>query len=254
MLAAVHERRLRDLWRSAGWPCRDNVELDLLAAGLLSRHLDEKGIETLRLTDAGVAQLAAKRRRHQTALTAHEALVQRVALQQQRAGRVVWCGLSLRAPLAVGPSVQAAVAPNPETTHLPGLAAVQPVQPVQPVQWAIAMPDVYAIRLTTVEAYVEAAAYEIKVSRADLLGDLRRPAKAAAYLALAGQCWYVLKRGIAQVSEIPPVFGVMWTDESGFETARPAPVRPYKLPFAVWMALARATALPPLADDDQQLI
>ena len=116
------------------------------------------------------------------------------------------------------------------------------------------MPDVYAIRHTTVEAYLEAAAYEIKVSRADLLSDLRRPAKAAAYLALAGQCWYVLKRGIAQVEEIPPVLGVMWADETGFETARAAPVRPYRLPFAVWMALARATALPPLADDSQQLI
>lgn len=115
------------------------------------------------------------------------------------------------------------------------------------------MPDVYAIRYTTVEAYVEAAAYEIKVSRADLLGDQRRPAKAAAYLALAGQCWYVLKRGIAQLEEIPAALGVMWADEAGFEAARPAPVRPYKPPFAVWMALARASALPPLGDADQAL-
>ena len=83
---------------------------------------------------------------------------------------------------------------------------------------------------------------------------MRRPAKAAAYLALSGQCWYVLKRGIAQVEEIPSVFGVMWADETGFETARAAPVRSYRLPFAVWMALARASALPPLADDSQQLI
>jgi hypothetical protein len=46
----------------------------------------------------------------------------------------------------------------------------------------------------------------------------------------------------------------MWADEAGLETARPAPVRPYRLPFAVWMALARATALPPLADDGQALL
>ncbi len=263
MLAAVHERRLRDIWRSAGWPCRDNVELDLLAAGLVSRHLDDMARETLRLTDAGIAQLAAKRRRHQAALTAHEALVQRVAVQQQRAGRVVWCGLSLRAPLVVQPELQAATLPDPtdptdptdaQTPPLHGLALTQALPTLKPVQWAIAMPDVYAIRHTTVESYVEAAAYEIKVSRADLLGDLRRPAKAAAYLALAGQCWYVLQRGIAQAEEIPAVFGVMWADENGFETARPAPLRPYTLPFAVWMALARATALPPLADDSQGLI
>ena len=253
-MSAAHERRLRDIWRSAGWPCRDNIELDLLAAGLVSRQHDGSGVEALCLTDAGIAQLAAKRRRHQTALTAHEALVQRVAQQQQRAGRVVWCGLSLRAPLAcVGaPSAADALAQQPpELPHMEDAAAAVPA-PAQ--QWAMAMPDVYAIRHTTVEAYVEPAAYEVKVSRADLLGDLRRPAKAAAYLALAGQCWYVLKRGIAEAEEIPAAFGVLWADEAGFECARPAPVRPFKLPFAVWMALARAAALPPLADDSQQLM
>ena len=134
------------------------------------------------------------------------------------------------------------------------MALMQAGPAVKPALWAMAMPDVYAIRHTTVEAYMDAAAYEIKVSRADLLGDLRRPAKAAAYLSLAGQCWYVLKRGIAQVDEIPAIFGVMWADENGFEAARPAPVRPYRLPFAVWMALARASPLPPLADDSQMLI
>lgn len=261
-LPALHERRLRDIWRSAGWPCRDNIELDLLAAGLLSRHSDTRGFETLRLTDAGIQQLAAKRRRHQTALSAHEALVQRVALQQQRAGRVVWCGLSLRAPLPA-PTLpadephQAGAAPWLPLLEGDGLASPQPPLPLPPpplVHWAMAMPDVYAIRHTTVEAYVEPAAFEIKVSRADLLGDLRRPAKAAAYRALASQCWYVLKRGIAELEEIPAAFGVMWADDAGLEAARPAPARPYKLPFAVWMALARATALPPLAEDGQAML
>lgn len=259
-LSALHERRLRDIWRSAGWPCRDNIELDLLAAGLLSRCSDAAGCETLQLTDAGIQLLAAKRRRHQAALSAHEALVQRVATQQQRAGRVVWCGLNLRAPLP-GPAaaLPAAAAAIHRAQPLP-LLAEDPAQALpsaptpDPVHWAMAMPDVYAIRHTTVEAYVEPAAFEIKVSRADLLGDLRRPAKAAAYLALASQCWFVLKRGIAQAEEIPPAFGVIWADEAGLETARPAPARPFKLPFAVWMALARATALPPLSDDGQALL
>ena len=248
-LSAAHERRLRDIWRSAGWPCHDNIELDLLAAGLVSRQLDGAGRDTLRPTDAGLQRLAHKRARHQAALSAHEALVQRVALQQQRAGRVVWCGLSLRAPLQVsvaGPVPSATATATATATPAPEAA-------LNAVQWAVAMPDVYAIRHTTVEAYVEPVAFEIKVSRADLLGDLRRPAKAAAYLALASQCWYVLKRGIASVDEIPPFFGVMWADDGGFEAARSAPVRPFKLPFTVWMALARATALPPLADDGQEM-
>ena len=33
-LPLTHRRRLRELWRSAGWPCRDAVEVDLLAAAL----------------------------------------------------------------------------------------------------------------------------------------------------------------------------------------------------------------------------
>ena len=276
---AGHERRLRDIWRSAGWPCHDNIELDLLAAGLVCRLMDGSGRETLRLTDAGIEKLALKRQRHQAALTAHEALVQQVALQQQRAGRVVWCGLTLRAPLVGSGGQQESKQQSKQQSQqperrdgalqqLPVLAdlaepapssdhASEPLeaaQAAQSVQWVLAMPDVYAIRHTTVEAYVEPAAFEIKVSRADLLGDLRRPAKAAAYLALASQCWYVLKRGIADLDEIPAVFGVLWADEARLDVGRPAAVRAFRLPFAVWMALARAQPLPPLAEDGQAMI
>ena len=152
------------------------MELDLLAAGLLRRQWDDQGRETLQVTDAGVEVLAATRRRHQAALGAHEALVQRVALDMQRAGRVVWRGLSLHAPLATEGG---------------------------PKRWALAMPDVFSIRHTTVEAYVEPVVHEIKVSRADLLADLRRPAKALAYVALSSQCWYVVSSGIAQENDVP---------------------------------------------------
>lgn len=34
-LKKVHTRRLREMYRSAGWPCLDVVEIELLAAGLL---------------------------------------------------------------------------------------------------------------------------------------------------------------------------------------------------------------------------
>ena len=32
-LGPMHRRRLREVWRSAGWPCHDLIELDLLADG-----------------------------------------------------------------------------------------------------------------------------------------------------------------------------------------------------------------------------
>jgi hypothetical protein len=227
--SAPHRRRLREVWRSAGWPCRDGIELDLLAAGLLQPRHDGQGRETLHLTEAGLQLLAATRQRNQAALTAHETLVGRVAAEMQRAGRIAWRGLSLRAPL---PAQQADGA----------------------TQWALAMPDVYSIRHTTVEDYTEPVAHEIKVSRADLLSDLRRADKGAAYLALSSQCWYVLRAGIASADEVPPAFGVMFADEAGLSVARPAPRRAMRVPFAVWMALARATAVPVPDEEAQSLL
>jgi hypothetical protein len=226
-LAAVHKRRLRDMWRSAGWPCRDPVELDLLAAGLLQRQWDDQGRETLRVTDAGIELLATTRRRSQAARGAHEDLVERVAQAMQGAGRLVWRGLSLRAPL-VGEDGR--------------------------TQWQVAMPDVFSIRHTTVEDWVEPVVHEIKVNRSDLLADLRRPAKGQAYQALCSQCWYVLKRGIAQEAEVPPLFGLMVADEHGLEVLRPAPQRPQRLSFGTWMALAKAHAEPSTFDDQQELL
>lgn len=224
MIGTPHHRRLREIWRSAGWPCQDLVEVELLAAGLLERLRDEAGRETLRVTDAGIQVLAATLQKNRTARSAHEALVERVAREMQRAGRVVWRGLSLRAPLP---------APDGGTS------------------WAIAMPDVFSIRHTTVEDYAEPVVHEIKVRRADLLADLRRAEKGGAYLALASQCWYVLKDGIAREDEIPPAYGVMLARDGGLDVARPAPRRAARVPFAVWMALARANCEPP-ADDEAQ--
>jgi hypothetical protein len=213
-LPSAHRRRLRELWRSAGWPCHDPIELDLLAAGLLQRHWDPAGRETLRLSDSGLQALAAARRQAQAALAAHEALVARLAEAQQHAGRLVWRGLALRAPL-------------------PAEAGGG---------WALARPDVFSIRHTTLEDQTEPVVHEIKVSRADLLADLRQPAKGAAYRALASQCYYVLRQGIAEPAEVPPEYGVMLADAAGIELARPAPKRAMRLPFAVWMALARSGA------------
>lgn len=229
-LTTAHHRRLRAVWRSAGWPFQDLLEVELLAAGLLSRERDAQGRETVRVTDAGVAVLAQTLQRNRAARSAHEALVARVAREMQRAGRVVWRGLSLR--VQVGGDAAAT-------------AAGEAVQ----AGWAIAMPDVYSIRHTTVEAYVEPVAHEIKVRRADLLADLRRPAKGEAYRWLSGECWYVIREGIAQPQEIPEVYGVLMARPDGaLDVARPAPKRGLRLPFAVWMALARAT--PERADDD----
>ena len=176
-LTAIHRRRLREIWRSAGWPCQDLIEIELLAAGLLERLRSASGHETLRVTDAGIALLADTLQRNRRTRDAHEALVERVAREMTRSGRLAWRGLSLRVRVEEG--------------------------------WAMAMPDVYSIRHTTVEAYLEPIVHEIKVRRADLLCDLRIAAKRAAYVQLSSECWYVIARGIAEPEEIPPECGVI---------------------------------------------
>lgn len=228
LITPAHHRRLRAVWQSAGWPFQDMLELDLLAAGLLQRQQDGQGRETVRVTDTGLALLHQTLQKNRAARDAHEQLVGRVARAMRRAGRVVWRGLSLRA--RIGEAAES--------------AGVEP-------GWAMAMPDVYSIRHTTVEDYVEPVAHEIKVRRADLLADLRRPAKGEAYRWLSSECWYVLRAGIARPDEIPPVYGVLLAhDDGSLDVARPAPRRPLRLPFMVWMALARATPEP--VDDDAQ--
>lgn len=225
-----HLQRLRLLWRSAGWPSLDLVEIELLAAGWVERLQEADGRERLRVTDAGIALIADSLTRNRAARDAHETLVERVATEMQRAGRIAWRGLTLRA-------------------GLPGLDGEDGGKTL----WVNAMPDVYSIRHSTVEDYLEPAIHEIKVSRADLLGELRRPAKSAAYRALCGQCWFVIKAGIAEAEEIPPDYGVLIGHASHLELARPAPKRACKPDFATWMALARATPLLPPEDPQSHL-
>ena len=227
VIGPAHRRRLRDIWRSAGWPCQDMLEVELLAAGLLARQQDAAGRDTLRVTDAGVAQIALAVQQHRRARDAHEALVERVAVDMQRAGRLVWRGLSLRAAVAAEDGA---------------------------VAWVMAMPDVFSIRPSTVEDYVEPIVHEVKVRRADLRADLRKAAKREAYRALASQCWYVLAPGIGEPDEIPADCGVMIARDGALAVARPAPKRAMRLPLGTWVALARATALPPLDDEAQGLL
>lgn len=233
VITALHRRRLREVWRSAGWPCQDLLEVELLAAGLLERRRDDAGRETLRVTDAGIQVLAATLQTNRAARDEHEALVARVALELQRAGRIAWCGLALRALVA-------------DAEHPKG------------ERWQMAVPDVYSVRHTSVAGYLQPEVHEVKVRRADLLSDLRQAHKRAAYLGMAGACWYVLAEGVGEAADVPDTCGVLRAQRSpagGFgalELLRPAPTRamPFEagLPFAVWMALARATPL--AAPDD----
>ncbi len=222
-LKRIHAQRLREVYRSAGWPFQDIVEVDLLAAGLLERITSSNGHELVRVTDEGIKHLSTATEGNRSVRSAHETLVHRVVEAMVRDGRIVWTGLSVRA-------------------RVPG-------ETVEDSKWKLCMPDVFSIRNTSRQEYLEPVVHEIKVNRADLMGDLKRPEKRQAYLDVGGQCWYVLgcnARGkpIAEPDEVPIECGVMLYQNGKMESLRVAPKKPTTgLPFPIWMALAKATPL-----------
>lgn len=226
----AHLARLKNVWRSGGWPCRDVIEIDLIAAAWVSLSVAESGHETLKLTEAGIQLLAAARQRNQRAASAHDRLAARVAQQLMDGGRIVWRELSLRARVT--------------TADDPLVGS-----------WRIARPDIFSVRNTSVETYLQPVVHEVKASRADLLSDLRHAAKRASYQWLCSECFYVFPAGVAQPQEIPEAFGVMVVhgsiDTGALELLRPARHATCTLPFPVWLALAKATPLRNEADAAQ---
>jgi hypothetical protein len=251
----VHLTRLLALWRSAGWPCHDTVELDLVAAGWVALSHDHQGRQTLQLTAAGIALLAASRQQHQRALSAHDRLAARMANQLCLGGRLVWRELSLRAHVAQAVGLDVDEAPPQDALPLDDLSqpAAAPRSRV-PGHWRMARPDVFSVRRTTVEAYLQPVVHEVKVSRADLLSDLRDDGKRAAYQWLSCETHYVMPADVAEPAEIPAPFGVWWLrgdiDHGVLELMRPAQHQPRKLPLAVWLAMAQAAPFQPSVFDE----
>lgn len=222
----THLKRLRDYWRSAGWPVRDNLELDLLLAGLIAVHRDPAGTETMRVTDAGIAALGAKLAANRAALDAHEALVRQVAAQLQRDGWLTYTGRAFRV--------------KPED------------------RWISVRPDVFALRQTLDERRICPRVYEIKVSRADLKSDLRRAAKRLGYEQVSQQLWYVLPKDVptaADLDAIPPSCGVLLAEGTRLVEQRRAPLRAeVQLRPIHWLQLLAACRDPALTEPPQRLL
>jgi hypothetical protein len=103
------------------------------------------------------------------------------------------------------------------------------------------------VRNTSVEAYLHPMVHEIKITRSDLLSDLRNAAKRDSYRWLCCECFYVFPYGVAEPQEIPEEFGV-WVlhgavEDVKLELLRPARHSPCKFPFSAWMVLAKASPM-----------
>ena len=218
-LTRFHERRLREIYRSAGWPCLDAIEIDLLNAGLIERVERDGALHAVRVTEAGLAALSAHLERNRRAYDGHEALVDAVVRLLAGAGRLVFRNLALRAPVDGA--------------------------------WRSCRADVYSLQPSTVAAYTCPAIHEIKARRADLLADLARPDKRAAYQAVSSEFYYVFPEGLAAVEEIPVDCGVVLVGPHGIRPGRPSPRRAVQPGLAEWLAIARRGAETGAADAAQ---
>lgn len=216
-LTRNHLRRLRQYYRSAGWPCQDNIELDLLERGCVRRERVAGGhLESIVVTDVGIALLARQLERNRNAHAEHETLVERVARWLLSQKRLVFRGVALRTRLDEA--------------------------------WALSKPDVFSLRHVTSSRRLHPAVHEIKVRRADLLGDLKNAAKRRGYQSYSQSFHYVIAEGIAEPDEIPADCGLIVASVSSLKIVRPAPYRPATLTTAQWVALVRAGA--EFGDDD----
>lgn len=249
-----HLSRLMKIWRSAGWPSRDPIDIDLLAAGWVSLVGDHPANECLRLTNAGVAVLAQSRQENRRVESTHDRLALRMADLLMESGRLVWRELSLRS------QVELDIPPQPPTgTHIEGVQnffvsealwtgesdCIPKAEPKPPLKWRLSRPDLFSVRRTSNPAYLQPMVHEVKVSRADLFSDLRHKAKRASYQWLCSECHYVFPAGLAEPRELPEELGV-WVihgdiENGRLEMLRPARNTPCKIPFDVWMGMAKAT-------------
>lgn len=218
-LTRQHERRLREVYRSAGWPCLDAIEIDLLAAGLIERVRRGDEMEVVRVTEAGLAALAVHLERNRRAFDAHESLVDTLVRLLTDAGRLVFRNLPLRAPV--------------DGT------------------WRACRADIYSLRPSTNAAYTAPCIHEIKVRRSDLLADLARPEKRAAYQAVSAEFYYVLPEGLAALEEIPPDSGVVFVGPLGTRPGRPSPKRAVQPGLGEWLSIARRGAERAASDSSQ---
>lgn len=92
-------------------------------------------------------------------------------------------------------------------------------------------------------------AYEVKVTRADFLSELRKPEKRAFALSVSNEYYFVTPPGLVRPSEIPPEAGLIEVTSSGVRVKRTAPFRetgqpPWYFVAALVRAATRLTPIP----------
>jgi hypothetical protein len=214
-----HATRLRHYWRSHGWACHDNIDLDLMRWGLIEEIADAATASRFLVTASGREALGEAVVRNRRARSRHAEVTDGVARHLAGLGRLVFTQLSIH---TADESSEAG-------------------------RWALCKPDVFSLTRSLRPDHLAPQVHEIKVRRSDLLGELRSE-KTRRYRELAAEVFFVIVEGIATVDEIPADYGVVVWQPSGYTLARGATRRDYRLETRHWMSMARAR--PFMAEDE----
>lgn len=90
-----HATRLRHYWRSRGWAHHDNIDLDLLAWGLVEEVVAADSASRYLVTAAGRAALGRAVGRNRRARDRHAAITAGVARHLAASGRLVFTELAV---------------------------------------------------------------------------------------------------------------------------------------------------------------
>lgn len=219
-----HATRLRHYWRSRGWACHDNLDIDLMRWGLIvetvAQDTARDAASRFLLTDAGRGEALVKSVTHnRRSCSRHAEAVEATTHHLADTGRLVFTELPIR------------------TEH--------------EGRWRTCKPDVFSLVRGLRADHLAPQVHELKVSRADLLGELRS-AKIERYRELAASIYFVIAEGIAEPEEIPADYGVaLWQADGAYRLARRAPIDDYRIETRHWMALARAQPFSAEADSPQ---
>lgn len=182
-LSRVHVKRLRYYFerRRANY-LADGFDLDLTGWKLIKVE-STRWNDYAEVTELGMETLHQHRQADIAARGVHHSLGGRLAEHLRKQGRITWENVEFR-------------------------NRVKDIE-LNYERWQCVRPDVYSILPSLNLKGANPCVHEVKVSRADFLGDLAKPEKREAYAAMSEAVYYVAPEGIIDPVEMPQGYGLL---------------------------------------------
>jgi len=166
----------------------DATDLDLSGLKLIEITVGTYSNQ-IKVTPSGIEAIHQYRQKTIATRNIHNNLGARLSEYLRKQGRITWENIEFKNRLT-----------NPETGY---------------EQFQCVRPDVFSILPSLQLKYANPCIHEVKVSRADFLGDIGRPEKREAYYEMSEAVYYTVPEGMVSPEEIPTGFGLMIETKNG---------------------------------------